>query len=160
MNKVHTFGIAIDWKMIADISSIDRFDASWSSIEKKEGQSLTQLKSIATVRSVGASTRIEGSMMSDPEVEVLLQNMNSYNSYHTSIKQLARSNNLPNKYVKCIDRSTIWRWKQEKEDKYLGHELSNIQVLQQFLERRESETLIRSYLKIALSLSAIINKTS
>ena len=75
MNKVHTFGIAIDWKLIADISSIDRFDASWSSIEKKEGQSLTQLKSIATVRSVGASTRIEGSMMSDPEVEVLLQNM-------------------------------------------------------------------------------------
>ncbi len=75
MNKVHTFGIAIDWKLITDISSIDRFDASWSSIEKKEGQSLTQLKSIATVRSVGASTRIEGSMMSDPEVEVLLQNM-------------------------------------------------------------------------------------
>jgi Fic family protein len=75
MNKVHTFGIAIDWNLIADISSIDRFDASWSSIEKKEGQSLKQLKSIATVRSVGASTRIEGSMMSDPEVEVLLQNM-------------------------------------------------------------------------------------
>jgi len=86
--------------------------------------------------------------------------MNSYNSYHTSIKQLARSNNLPNKYVQCIDRSTIWRWKQESEDKYLGHELSNIQVLQQFLECQESEILIRSYLKIALSLSAIINKTS
>ena len=75
MNKVHTFDMAIDWQLIAEISSIDRFDASWSSIEKKEGQSLKQLKSIATVRSVGASTRIEGSMMSDSEVEVLLQNM-------------------------------------------------------------------------------------
>ena len=42
-------------------------------IEKKEGQSLKQLKSIATVRSVGASTRIEGSRMSDEEVEVLLK---------------------------------------------------------------------------------------
>ena len=52
---------------------IDRFDASWTSIEKKEGQSLKQLKSIATVRSVGASTRIEGSKMSDEEVEVLLK---------------------------------------------------------------------------------------
>jgi len=55
------------------ISQIDRFDASWTSIEKREGQSLKQLKSIATVRSVGASTRIEGSKMSDEEVEVLLK---------------------------------------------------------------------------------------
>lgn len=75
MNKVHTFDIVIDWKLISEISIIDRFDASWSSIEKKEGQSLKQLKSIATVRSVGASTRIEGSLMSDTEVEVLLQNL-------------------------------------------------------------------------------------
>jgi Fic family protein len=75
MNKVHTFDIEINWKLISQISIIDRFDASWSSIEKKEGQSLKQLKSIATVRSVGASTRIEGSMMSDSEVEVLLENM-------------------------------------------------------------------------------------
>ncbi len=51
----------------------DRFDASWTSIEKKEGQSLKQLKSIATVRSVGSSTRIAGSKMSKKEVEVLLK---------------------------------------------------------------------------------------
>lgn len=57
------------------VSQIDRFDASWSSIEKKEGQSLKGLKSIATIRSVGASTRIEGSKMSDEEVDVLLQNI-------------------------------------------------------------------------------------
>lgn len=75
MNRVHTFNIGFNWKLISEISSIDRFDASWSSIEKKEGQSLKQLKSIATVRSVGASTRIEGSMMSDSEVEVLLEHM-------------------------------------------------------------------------------------
>ena len=71
-NIVHTFKINLDWKLVGLISQIDRFDASWTSIEKKEGQSLKQLKSIATVRSVGASTRIEGSQMSDKEVEVLL----------------------------------------------------------------------------------------
>ncbi|KPL09264.1 MAG: MarR family transcriptional regulator [Bacteroides sp. SM23_62] len=76
MSKVHTFEIKIDWKLISEISSIDRFDASWSTIEKREGQTLKQLKSVATVRSVGASTRIEGSKMSDAEVEVLLQTMN------------------------------------------------------------------------------------
>lgn len=72
-NLVHTFKLNLDWKLVGLISQIDRFDASWSSIEKKEGQSLKQLKSIATVRSVGASTRIEGSRMSDEEVEVLLK---------------------------------------------------------------------------------------
>jgi len=64
-NKVHTFTINIDWKLISMISQIDRFDASWSSIERKEGQSLKQLKSMATVKSVGASTRIEGSIFSN-----------------------------------------------------------------------------------------------
>jgi len=72
-NIVYTFKLNIDWTLIRMISQIDRFDASWNSIEKREGQSLKQLKSIATVRSVGASTRIEGSKMSDEEVEVLLK---------------------------------------------------------------------------------------
>ena len=58
-----------------EISQIDRFDASWTTIEKREGQTLKQLKSIATVRSVGASTRIEGSKMTDDEVEVLINNL-------------------------------------------------------------------------------------
>ncbi len=75
MNKVHSFNILIDWKLISEISTIDRFDASWASIEKREGESLKQLKSVATVQSVGASTRIEGSKMNDQEVDALLQNM-------------------------------------------------------------------------------------
>ena len=72
-NFVYNLKVDLDWKLISIISQIDRFDASWATIEKKEGQSLKQLKSIATVRSVGASTRIEGSKMSDEEVNVLLQ---------------------------------------------------------------------------------------
>ena len=75
MNQVHTLNIEIDWKLISIISKIDRFDAEWTSIEKKEGQSLKQLKAIATVRSVGASTRIEGSKMSNEEVDVLLSDL-------------------------------------------------------------------------------------
>jgi hypothetical protein len=62
-NKVFTFTLNLDWKLIEFISQIDRFDASWASIERREGQSLKLLKSIATVRSVGASTRIEGSRL-------------------------------------------------------------------------------------------------
>ncbi len=75
MEKVHSLQLKIDWELIRILSKIDRFDASWTSIEKREGQSLKQLKSIATVRSVGASTRIEGSKMSDEEVDVLLKEL-------------------------------------------------------------------------------------
>jgi Fic family protein len=72
-NEVYNFKLNIDWKLINLISEIDRFDANWTAIERKEGQSLKELKSIATVRSVGASNRIEGNKMSDEEVDVLLQ---------------------------------------------------------------------------------------
>ncbi len=86
--------------------------------------------------------------------------MKIYTSYHTCIKQLARSNTLPQKYAVSIDRSTIWRWKHENEDKYLGYELTNVQALQQFLERSESDNLIRAYLKVTLALSSMFRKTS
>lgn len=74
--SVYLFKINIDWQLIGLISEIDRFDASWSSIERVEKQNLKQLKSIATVRSVGASTRIEGSKLTDHEVDLLLKNIN------------------------------------------------------------------------------------
>lgn len=74
-NQVYNLHIDVDWHLINLISQIDRFDAQWTNIEKREAQSLKQLKSIATVRSVGASTRIEGAKLSDNEVEVLLENI-------------------------------------------------------------------------------------
>ena len=73
--KVYNFSLNLNWKLLRNISQIDRFDASWATIEKREGQSLKHLKSIATIRSVGASTRIEGSKLSDKEVETLLSNI-------------------------------------------------------------------------------------
>lgn len=74
-NIIHTVILSPDWKLINELSQIDKFGGSWTAIEKREGQSLKQLKSIATVRSVGASTRIEGSKMTDDEVERLIKNL-------------------------------------------------------------------------------------
>ena len=74
-DKVYIFRLNLDWNLLKTVSKIDRFDASWSGIEKREGQSLKHLKNIATVRSVGASTRIEGSKMSNEEVKALLSNL-------------------------------------------------------------------------------------
>ncbi len=73
---INNLRLDLDMKMISELSKIDRFDATWSSIEKRERSKLMQLKSIATVKSVGASTRIEGSKMTDDEVSVLIENIN------------------------------------------------------------------------------------
>lgn len=73
--KIHTFKLDLGMKLMTKLSKIERFDASWASIEKREGASLKQLKSIATVRSVGASTRIEGSKMTDDEVAMLIDKL-------------------------------------------------------------------------------------
>jgi putative transposase len=83
-----------------------------------------------------------------------------YNSYHTSIKQLAKRNKLPNKYSNHIDRSTLWRWRNENDDKYLGTELSKVDLLEQFLDRKDSATVIRTYLKLTTTFSKILNSSS
>ena len=71
--KINNLQLDIDMKILSEIAKIDRFDAAWTNFEKREGVSLKQLKTIATVQSVGASTRIEGSRMTDDEVEVLIK---------------------------------------------------------------------------------------
>jgi Fic family protein len=73
--KINNLELDLSMKIMSELSTIDRFDARWASIEIREGSTLKQLKSIATVKSVGASTRIEGSKMTDDEVSVLIENI-------------------------------------------------------------------------------------
>jgi len=72
--KVYDFSLTLTWEILGIISRIDRFDASWASIERLGGN-LRELRQIATIQSVGASTRIEGSKMSDEDVAKLLDNI-------------------------------------------------------------------------------------
>lgn len=72
-NTIHTFQLDLDFEMLSHMSAIDRFGGEWIGIAKREGaQTLKQLKSVATVESTGASTRIEGSRMTDDEVRTFL----------------------------------------------------------------------------------------
>jgi Fic family protein len=57
------------------ISKIDLFKGEWNSIERKENKYLKELKRIATVQSIGSSTRIEGATLTDEEIQKLLQNL-------------------------------------------------------------------------------------
>ncbi|MFN8579191.1 MAG: Fic family protein, partial [Candidatus Sericytochromatia bacterium] len=57
------------------ISEIDEFKGQWKSIGLLMPDKLNQLKRVATIESIGSSTRIEGVKLSDQEIENLLSNI-------------------------------------------------------------------------------------
>lgn len=57
------------------VSKIDTYKGKWSTIETKENVFLKDLRYIATIESVGSSTRIEGGTMTDDEIAKLLKNI-------------------------------------------------------------------------------------
>lgn len=72
--NIFKFHVDLNWQLLELLSKIDRFDASWEHIKKQKPEDgLRQLKSVATVQSIGASTRIEGSSLSDKEIVTLLK---------------------------------------------------------------------------------------
>jgi hypothetical protein len=83
--------------------------------------------------------------------------MKKYTSYHTSIKLLAKRNTLPDSYYSAIDRSTIWRWKNESDSKYFGSELQEVEVLESFISRKEAQVMMKTYMKVVLSLVSVIS---
>lgn len=59
-------------EMLGLIAEIDEFKGAWQEMDKLKPDRLTQLRKIATIESIGSSTRIEGAKLSDREVETLL----------------------------------------------------------------------------------------
>lgn len=57
------------------ISTIDEFKGQWRATQDLAPDRLTSLKRIATIESVGSSTRIEGAKLSDEEVNQLLSRL-------------------------------------------------------------------------------------
>ena len=62
-------------EVINEIAFIDSFKGKWAGLEIRESKLLKELKQIATIASIGSSTRIEGSTLTDKEVESLLSNL-------------------------------------------------------------------------------------
>ncbi|MDQ2841796.1 MAG: Fic family protein [Acidobacteriota bacterium] len=67
--------ITITSEILKLIADIDEFKGRWKVIETLAPEKLTSLRRIATIESVGSSTRIEGSKLSDAEVEKLLSGL-------------------------------------------------------------------------------------
>ena len=69
------FDFIANQKILNLISQIDFYKGKWNSIEKQENVYLKELRKIATIESIGSSTRIEGSTLSDEEIKVLLNDI-------------------------------------------------------------------------------------
>jgi Fic family protein len=67
--------IQIDPEVLRLIAGIDEFKGAWRALGTLAPDRLSALLRVATIESIGSSTRIEGSRLSDREVERLLSNL-------------------------------------------------------------------------------------
>ncbi len=61
--------------ILKSISFIDSFKGKWNIVESKENMFLKELRKIATIESIGSSTRIEGAQLTNDEIKQLLENV-------------------------------------------------------------------------------------
>lgn len=64
-------------EILSLISTIDEFKGAWRAFGTISPERLDALKRVATIESIGSSTRIEGSKLSDREVEKLMAGLSS-----------------------------------------------------------------------------------
>lgn len=69
---IRTASLTITQELLSLIAEIDEFKGAWRALGKLAPERLRQLRKIATIESVGSSTRIEGAKLTDREVEKLL----------------------------------------------------------------------------------------
>ena len=62
-------------KLLALIAELDEFKGAWRALGRLAPDRLSSLRRVATIESIGSSTRIEGAKLSDREVAQLLSNI-------------------------------------------------------------------------------------
>ncbi len=70
--SIRTGTLTITPEILRLIAEIDEFKGAWAAIGRISPDRLTSLRRVATIESIGSSTRIEGASLSDREVEQLL----------------------------------------------------------------------------------------
>lgn len=69
------FDFTTNQRVLQLIGYIDGFKGKWNIAEKQENRYLKELRKIATIESIGSSTRIEGATLTDKEVQELLNDI-------------------------------------------------------------------------------------
>lgn len=69
--------IAVTQELLKLIAEIDEFKGKWEALKNMSPERLRQLRKVATIESIGSSTRIEGAKLTDMQVETLLSNLSA-----------------------------------------------------------------------------------
>jgi Fic family protein len=69
---MNTENIQITAELLSLLSEVDEFKGAWRALRTLAPERLNALRHVATIESIGSSTRIEGSKLTDREVEKLL----------------------------------------------------------------------------------------
>lgn len=73
-----TTSLKISPELLSLIGELDEFKGAWRALGRLAPERLQQLRKVATIESVGSSTRIEGATLSDREVEALLSRLETF----------------------------------------------------------------------------------
>ena len=73
--SLYTHTLQITPECLALIAEVDEFKGAWRALGTLAPERLAALRQVAAIESIGSSTRIEGSKLSDAEVRALLANL-------------------------------------------------------------------------------------
>lgn len=79
--------LALGPDLVKLVGEIDEFKGRWEALKTLSPNRLGRLRKVATIESVGASTRLDGAKLSDAEVEDLLSRALSITSFKTRDEQ-------------------------------------------------------------------------
>ena len=74
-DTLNTKTLVIEPEMLDIIAELDEFKGAWRALSTLAPERLSALRRVATIESIGSSTRIEGSKLSDQDVEKMLSNV-------------------------------------------------------------------------------------
>ncbi|HEY4359268.1 MAG TPA: hypothetical protein VGN16_26200, partial [Acidobacteriaceae bacterium] len=75
LGVIQTPTLQITPEILNLIAELDEFKGAWRALGTLAPERLSALRRVATIESIGSSTRIEGSKLSDREIEKLLSNL-------------------------------------------------------------------------------------
>ncbi len=72
---IKTESLVLTKEIVNLMTEIDEFKGAWLALGNIAPDRLLQLRKVATIESIASSTRIEGSLLTDQQVEKLIVNL-------------------------------------------------------------------------------------
>ncbi|MDA3933634.1 MAG: Fic family protein [Gammaproteobacteria bacterium] len=129
---LNTDTLEVTLEFLSLISELDEFKGAWQALGVLAPDRLSALRRVATIESIGSSTRIEGSRLSDQEVASLLkeikvrkfatrdeQEVAGYAGVMTSLFRHADAMDFTENHIRQLHRDLLIY--SEKDERHRGH---------------------------------------